>query len=94
MASSPSAAFLRLRTFIAERMHAVGKALSGNGITRTGNGATSLIGGDALSDGEREALLELCRRQRSASATSSNWSARAGMLSETICQMVSSSRPK
>jgi hypothetical protein len=85
-----------------------------NGITPYGNGAYSLIGGDELSDAERDALQQLCRRrldafreqrgeevfahrsrlQSSASATWSNWSARAGMLSETICQMVSSSRPK
>ncbi len=31
-----------------------------NGITAYGDGHNSLIGGDALSDGERDALLELC----------------------------------
>jgi hypothetical protein len=128
----------------------VGRVLTGNGITAYGDGHDNLIGGDELSDGERDALLELCRQrldafreqrgeevfahrsghrrpisgsvkvrvgfavirsstagsgsaqrdrrtsryESSASTTWSNWSARAGMLSETICQMVSSSRPK
>jgi hypothetical protein len=92
----------------------VGKVLTFNGITAYGNGAYSPIGGDELSDAERNALQQLCRQrldafreqrggevfahlsrlQRSASTTWSNWSARAGMLSETNCQMVSSSRPK
>jgi len=58
-----------------------------NGITAYGNGATSLIGGEEL-------FAHLSRHQSSASTTWSNWSARAGMLSETICQMVSSSKPK
>ena len=34
-----------------------------NGITRYGNGATSLIGGDELSDSERDELLQLCRQR-------------------------------
>ena len=34
-----------------------------NGITAYGDGHDSLIGGDALSDGERDALLELCHRR-------------------------------
>jgi hypothetical protein len=34
-----------------------------NGITAYGDGAYSLIGGDELSDGERDALLELCRQR-------------------------------
>ncbi|WP_216910529.1 hypothetical protein [Synechococcus sp. CCY 0621] len=34
-----------------------------NGITAYGDGHDSLIGGDALSDGERDALLELCRQR-------------------------------
>ncbi|MBD2719467.1 hypothetical protein [Synechococcus sp. FACHB-909] len=38
----------------------VGKVLTSNGITAYGNGAYSLIGGDELSDAERDALLELC----------------------------------
>ena len=41
----------------------VGKVLTFNGITAYGNGAYSLIGGDELSDGERDALLELCRQR-------------------------------
>ncbi len=97
MASSPSAAFLRLRAFFAERMRMspidqplmpiellgrhspappsagpgppdpgkrmVGKVLTGNGITAYGDGHDSLIGGDELSDGERDELLELCRQR-------------------------------
>ena len=109
MASSPSAAFLRLREFIAERMRMshiyqplmlmellgrnnpapaqdiarrilgedvtqieyytervkrmVGKVLTSNGITRYGNGAYCLIGGDELSDSERDELLQLCRQR-------------------------------
>ena len=34
-----------------------------NGITRNGNGAYSLIGGDELSDSERDELLQLCRHR-------------------------------
>jgi hypothetical protein len=34
-----------------------------NGITAYGDGHDSLIGGDALSAGERDALLELCRQR-------------------------------
>ena len=45
-------------TELVKRM--VGKVLTGNGITALGNGAYSLIGGDELSDGERDGLLELC----------------------------------
>jgi hypothetical protein len=41
----------------------VGKVLTGNGITAYGNGAYSLIGGDELSDAEREALQQLCRQR-------------------------------
>ncbi len=41
----------------------VGRVLTGNGITACGNGAYSLIGGDELSDRERDALLELCRQR-------------------------------
>ncbi|EAQ76468.1 hypothetical protein [Synechococcus sp. WH 5701] len=41
----------------------VGKVLSGNGITAYGNGAYSLIGGDELSDAERDQLQQLCRQR-------------------------------
>jgi hypothetical protein len=34
-----------------------------NGITAYGNGATSLIGGDELSDAERDQLQQLCRQR-------------------------------
>ncbi|MEA5414566.1 hypothetical protein [Synechococcus sp. BA-132 BA5] len=34
-----------------------------NGNTAYGDGHDSLIGGDALSDGEHDALLELCRQR-------------------------------
>ena len=40
----------------------VGKVLTGNGITTYGNGATSLIGGDELSDTECDELQQLCRQ--------------------------------
>ena len=40
----------------------VGKVLLGNGITAYGNGAYSLIGGDELSDAERDALQQPCRQ--------------------------------
>jgi hypothetical protein len=51
-----------------------GKVLTCNGITRTGNGATSLLGGDELSDcgtwpkasvaePRRDELLQLCRQR-------------------------------
>jgi ATP adenylyltransferase len=95
MASSPSAAFLRLRAFFAERMrmspinqprmllellgrrspapaHDVARRIlpsawwagfTFNGITAYGDGRDSLIGGDELSDGERDALLDLCRQR-------------------------------
>jgi hypothetical protein len=95
-APAPSAAFLRLRAFIAERMRMspidqplmllellgnsqprpsagrgpadpgqrmVGKVLTGNGNTAYGNGAYSLIGGNDLSDSERDALQQLCRQR-------------------------------
>jgi len=39
----------------------VGKVLIGNGITRYERGAYGLVGGEELSDTEREELLELCR---------------------------------
>ncbi len=41
----------------------MGKVLTGNGITAYGNGAFSLIGGDELSDAERDALQQLCRQR-------------------------------
>jgi ATP adenylyltransferase len=41
----------------------VGKVLTGNGITAYGNGAYSLVGGDELSDAERDALQQLCRQR-------------------------------
>ena len=88
MATSPSAAFLRLRAFIAERMrmspidhtlmlkellgrrspapaHNVARWILGsawwpgftfNSITAYGDGHDSRIGGDELSDGERDAF--------------------------------------
>jgi hypothetical protein len=40
-----------------------GPVLTGNGITRYGNGLYSLIGGEELSDAERDALLQLCRQR-------------------------------
>jgi ATP adenylyltransferase len=41
----------------------VGKVLTGNGITAYANGAYSLIGGDELSDVERDELQQLCRQR-------------------------------
>ncbi len=107
MPPPPSAAYERLREFIAERMRhiyqllmlmellgrrspalaqdvtrrilgedvtqidyytervkrMVGKGLTGNGITRCERGTYALVGGEELSDGERDALLELCRQR-------------------------------
>ena len=39
----------------------VGRVLTGNGITRYGDGLYSLIGAEELSDSERDALLQRCR---------------------------------
>ena len=41
----------------------VGKVLTGNGITRCEKGSFALVGGDELSDSERDQLLELCRQR-------------------------------
>jgi 5-methylcytosine-specific restriction endonuclease McrA len=41
----------------------VGRVLTGNGITRYGDGLYSLIGAEELSDSERDALLQLCRQR-------------------------------
>jgi ATP adenylyltransferase len=41
----------------------VGRVLTGNGITRYGDGLTSLIGAEEMSDSERDALLQLCRQR-------------------------------
>ena len=41
----------------------VGKVLTGNGITAYANGAYSLIGGEELSDVERDELQQLCRQR-------------------------------
>jgi len=37
--------------------------LTGNGITRYDQGAYDLVGGEELSDAEREELLQLCRQR-------------------------------
>jgi hypothetical protein len=42
----------------------VGRVLTGNGITRYGDGLTTLIGVEELSDSERDALLELCHQRQ------------------------------
>ena len=95
MPPPPSAAFLRLSAYIAERMRMshiyqplmlmellgrsspapaqdVARRILGsawwagftfNGITAYGNGAYSLIGGDELSNAERDALQQLCRQR-------------------------------
>jgi len=41
----------------------VGKVLTGNGITRCEQGTYALVGGDELSDSERDQLLALCRQR-------------------------------
>jgi hypothetical protein len=41
----------------------VGKVLTGNGITRYERGTDDLVGGEELSDAERDQLLELCRQR-------------------------------
>ena len=41
----------------------VGRVLTGNGITRYGDGLYSLIGAEELSDSERDALQQLCRQR-------------------------------
>ncbi|MCP9900597.1 HNH endonuclease [Cyanobium sp. Cruz CV13-4-11] len=41
----------------------VGKVLTGNGITRYDQGAYDLVGGEELSDAERDELLQLCRQR-------------------------------
>ena len=41
----------------------VARVLTGNGVTRTSDGLYSLIGAEELSDSERDALLQLCRRR-------------------------------
>jgi hypothetical protein len=59
----PSATYQRLRHTIAERMRMVGKVLTGNGITRCEKISYALVGGDELSDAERDQLLALCRQR-------------------------------
>jgi len=41
----------------------VGKVLTGNGITRYERGTDDLVGGEELSDAERDQLLQLCRQR-------------------------------
>jgi ATP adenylyltransferase len=41
----------------------VGRVLTGNGITRYGDGLYSLIGAEELSDSERDTMLRLCRQR-------------------------------
>jgi hypothetical protein len=41
----------------------VGRVLTGNGITRYGDGLYTLIGAEELSDSERDTLLQLCRQR-------------------------------
>lgn len=41
----------------------VGKVLTNNGITRYAQGSYTLVGGEELSDSERDALLQLCRQR-------------------------------
>jgi hypothetical protein len=41
----------------------VGKVLTGNGITRYERGTYDLVGGEELSEAERDQLLKLCRQR-------------------------------
>jgi hypothetical protein len=41
----------------------VGKVLTGNGVTRYERGTYDLVGGEELSDAERDQLLQLCRQR-------------------------------
>ncbi|MFO8237075.1 MAG: hypothetical protein R6U00_02235 [Prochlorococcaceae cyanobacterium] len=41
----------------------VGKVLTFNGITRCEKGSYALVGGDELSNAERDRLLDLCRQR-------------------------------
>ena len=41
----------------------VARVLTGNGITRTSVGLSTVIGAQELSDSERDALLQLCRQR-------------------------------
>jgi len=41
----------------------VGKVLTGNGITRYEKGSYALVGGEELSEAERDQLLDLCRQR-------------------------------
>ena len=41
----------------------VGKVLTGNGITRYERGTYDMVGGEELSDAERDQLLQLCRQR-------------------------------
>ena len=54
MPPTPSPTYERLRDTIAKRMH---------GITRCEKGTYALVGGDELSDSERDELLQLCRHR-------------------------------
>ena len=54
MPPTPSPTYERLRETIAKRMH---------GITRCEKGTYALVGGDELSDSERDELLQLCRHR-------------------------------
>ena len=42
----------------------MGRVLTGNGITRYGDGLYSLIGAEELSESERDALLQLCHQRQ------------------------------
>ena len=44
----------------------VGKVLTGNGITRYERGTYGLVGGEELSDTERDEMLERCRQRLNA----------------------------
>jgi hypothetical protein len=52
-------------------MLTVGRVLTGNGITEVQQGRYRLIGGEELSDTERDELLQLCRQRLDVTAARS-----------------------
>jgi hypothetical protein len=53
----------QIETYTERVKRMVGRVLTGNGITRYGDGLTTLIGAEELGDSERDTLLQLCRQR-------------------------------
>jgi hypothetical protein len=53
----------QIETYTERVKRMVGRVLTGNGITRYGDGLYNLIGAEELSDSERDTLLQLCRQR-------------------------------